>query len=87
MDNIGVGAWLPDGRPATKTALRKALADAPGTVRFNATAKVGPHIGKSFQGDAIPEGVRLNVVGPDPDTARVWYGNVTLGRNGRPRLD
>lgn len=86
MDNIGVGAQLSTGRPATKKALRDALTSAPETVRFDATAAVGAQVGQTFTGDAIPDGVRLNVVGPDPYTARNWYANVTRGRDGKPRL-
>lgn len=86
MDNIGVGALVNGERPPTKKALREALANAPTTVELDSTAAVGGHVGKTFRGDAIPEGVRLNVVGPDPYTARNWYANVTCGRDGKTRL-
>lgn len=86
MDNIGVGALVNGERPPTKKALREALTNAPATVELDSTAAVGAHIGETFRGDNIPDGVRLNVVGPDPYTARNWYANVTRGRDGKPRL-
>lgn len=86
MDNIGVGAWVNGERPRTKKALRDALTKAPATVLLESTAAVGAHIGKTFQGGEVPDGVRLNVAGPDPYSARNWFANVTRGRDGKPRL-
>jgi hypothetical protein len=86
VDNIGVGAFVNDVRPATKAALRVALRDNPETVTFDATAAIGPRVGEIYRGDDVPEGVRLNVVGPNPYNARAWYATIARGKDGRPRL-
>jgi hypothetical protein len=82
MSGIGVGAFIDGVRPASKKALREALRDAPATVRFDATAAVGPDVGTWFTGDALPEGRRLDVCGPDPYRARDWWANVELTDRG-----
>lgn len=78
MSGIGVGAFIDGERPKSKKALREALRDAPATVRFDATAAIGPDVGASFTGDKLPEGRRLDVTGPDPYRARDWWANVEL---------
>lgn len=85
MENINVGAFINNERPPSKAALKRALANDPAAVRFDATTAIGPRVGAEFTGDALPEGVRLVLVGPDPYQARNWYGNVEL-KNGAPRL-
>jgi hypothetical protein len=69
----------------TKTALRTALRDNPSAVLFESTEAIGGNAGATFRGDEIPEGVRLQVCGPDPYTSRKWYATAAL-KNGTPKL-
>lgn len=86
MEHINVGASIDGERPESKAALKRALADTPGKVWFDATTAIGPRVGARFNALDIPEGVVLNVTGPNPYTSRRWYGNATRGEDGRPRL-
>jgi hypothetical protein len=83
MAFINVGAYVNNARPASKAALKRAMKEAPETVRFDRTAAVGPDAGKpDIKGTEVPEGDTMVVVGPNPYTERKWYGNVKHGRNG-----
>ena len=60
----------------SKAAMKRAYeADANG-VTFESVQGLGPR----FYGhaDNVPAGTTLVVVGPDPERARNWYGNVKL---------
>lgn len=74
MSFINVGAYINGERPASKKALREALANAPESVRFDGTALLG----EQFNGppSTIPAGVKLSVAGPDPYTSRKWFATV-----------
>lgn len=79
MSFVNVGAFI-DGRNAeTKKVLREALANAPATVTFYATAMAEV---EQIKGDELPErlagGDKLTVVGPDPYHDRRWYAQVSL---------
>jgi hypothetical protein len=87
----GVGAMSPDGqRIPTKTALKRLLLGekksstepAPSEVLFDVTDLLGDYAGQTFRGDDLPEGVSLQVVGPDPQTKRIWYATVTRTEHG-----
>jgi len=87
MSGIDVGAKI-DGRDAkSKTELRDTLRDRPAAVEFYSTALVGEHVDKRFTGETLPEDVRLDVTGPNPYTARNWFGNVELTTRKGLRFD
>jgi hypothetical protein len=94
MTYINVGAKIDtetgDGTvpqyAKSKTALRTALKDNPSAVLFESTEALGPNEGKTFRGDEIPQGVRLQVCGPDPYTSRKWYATAELKPDGTPKL-
>lgn len=85
MSYINVGATDEFGRFfPTKAALKRAMAADPGKVTFYGTAQtLGPELGGAgtVDGNHVPEGVTLVVVGPDPERSRKWYGNVTRKGN------
>lgn len=72
IDTDGTGDY---DRPATKKALREALAANPGAVAVEATS----WFGNEYDGPAseMPEGVPVYVVGPDPHRRRNWYAVLT----------
>ncbi|MFJ1700443.1 hypothetical protein ACIOHC_36230 [Streptomyces sp. NPDC088252] len=76
MGYINVGAYIDGERPKTKKALTDALANNPGSVRFDRTSPLDGSDGKAIAGDAIPETDTLTVTGPDPYTSRKWYASV-----------
>lgn len=83
MAFVNVGAYVNNERCPSKAALKRALKEAPDTVRFDCTSAVGPDAGRAdIKGTEVPEGDTLVVVGPDPYTNRKWYGNVKIGKNG-----
>lgn len=86
MGYINVGAYVGGRRPASKAALKRALADAPETVEFDLTSPFNSVDGP-LTGVSIPAGVRLSVVGPDPFTKRSFYGTIALSeRTGKITL-
>jgi hypothetical protein len=59
----------------TKKALREAIVDDPASVQLYGTSDLGPQ----FEGETAadcPEGVKLQVAGPDPYTRRNWYATI-----------
>lgn len=74
---INCGAYIMGVRPKTKKALKEAMRDTPTKVLFDCTDAFGPNAGRRFDGDHVPPGATLVVVGPDPHTKRNWYANVT----------
>ena len=88
MSSINVGAYVDGDRCKTKTALKRALKEAPETVRFDVTAAVGEHAGKpDIVGNEIPADAKLSVCGPDPYTARNWWASVSIGQKGNIRVE
>ena len=84
MSFVNVGAWVRFDRPATKAALKRALADNPASVTFDPTSMF--HTGPSLYAvDDITDGVKLSVCGPDPETSRKWFVTVER-RNGKIRV-
>lgn len=83
---ISTGAYIGDQRPASKSALARALADPAlrSKVRFDVEAPEGSR----RSGEIIPataEDVgpsKLNVTGPDPDNNPTWWATVQVS-NGR----
>lgn len=79
MSYVNVGATVSGRRPASKKALREALASAPETVEFDSTAMMGPRAGDTIKATAADIGsYSLSVVGPDPYTRRDWYATVEV---------
>jgi hypothetical protein len=59
----------------TKKALREAIVDDPASVLLYGTSPLGAQ----FEGETAadcPEGVKLQVVGPDPYSRRNWYATI-----------
>ena len=69
------GADFPG--PKTKTALKKAIKDEPGTVGLYNTSMFGGYTGPASE---LPEGSSFNVVGPDPERSRIWYATVKMNK-------
>ncbi len=76
MAYVNVGAFVDGKRPATKKALREAMASDPSSVSFDTTSP--------FDGGRVihpaTEAFReiLQVTGPDPFTSRKWYASVKI---------
>lgn len=91
MTYINVGARLDTGsgappRITTKKALRDALRDNPGDVRFDNTHyPVADWQQKVYRADELPEGIKFSVCGPDPYTDRKWFATVQL-KDGQPKV-
>jgi hypothetical protein len=77
MSYVNVGAYVDGKRPATKAALKRALAENPASVEFDGTSPLGPQY-SDLSGVNVPEGVSLTVVGPDPFTSRKFYATVKI---------
>lgn len=75
MKHINAGVWVGGMRPASKTAVQRAIA-AGEDIRFDVTSafNTGPVF---YRLSEIPEGTVLDIVGPDPYTKRSWYGTAT----------
>jgi hypothetical protein len=78
MSYINCGAVTAGGALfPTKAELRRWLADKPTRVVFLGTTPLGETLpGGSCTGTTVPEGVKLLVVGPDPQRSRKWYATV-----------
>lgn len=81
MSYVNCGAYIAGRRAPSKKALKIALADAPDRVAFDPTSMFGSQ--GIIRGDAVPEGVSLQVVGPDPYAKRSWYATVKIAASGR----
>lgn len=77
MSYVNCGAYVDGKRPATKAALKRALAENPAGVEFDGTSPMGPQF-SDMSGVNVPEGMSLSVVGPDPFTKRNWYATVKV---------
>ncbi len=64
----------------TKSALKIAVKSDPSAVYFYCTSPLG----QTFNGKVsdMPEGVTLQVVGPDPYNNRSWYASIKRGPRG-----
>lgn len=77
MTYINVGANVNGNVPIkTKASLRLLMVTMPEIVSFYGTSEMGPYGKSVFMGDNLPKGYKLQVVGPDPYTKRVWYATV-----------
>lgn len=74
------GAYVGSDRPATKKALREAIAADPSRVTFEATSLFGDEY--DGPADGLPDGVTVYVTGPDPYRRRNWYAAVQRGKGG-----
>lgn len=82
MSYVNTGAYVHNRRPASKKALREAIA-AGVPVWFDGTDAFTPG---NYAPDDIPVGVKLSVVGPDPYTKRSWYATVTRDASGKVKV-
>lgn len=76
MTFVNVGAQIDNRDAPSKRALKIALAEAPERVSFYTTSAFAPT--DSFDGEHIPAGVSLTVVGPNPYTSRKFYATVKI---------
>lgn len=85
--SMNLGAFIDGARPASKAAVKRALADGASAVSFDNTAAFGPHAGCTFNANDLPDGQHY-LVGPDPYTRRNFYGQVIVSHdaNGTPVL-
>lgn len=69
------GIFVKGARPASKKAVKEAIAADPSRVRLEATS----WFGDEFDGPVsdAPDG-RYSFVGPDPHTSRKFYGTITV---------
>jgi hypothetical protein len=69
------GIWVAGRRPTTKKAIKEAVATDPSRVEVEATS----FFGNEYEGPAteMPEGKTIYFVGPDPHTARKFYGQLS----------
>ena len=74
MAYINGGVEMPHN--VSKKALKEAVQADPSKVFFYSTSPLGA----TYDGylDKMPEGVTLQVTGPDPFKARKWYASVKL---------
>jgi hypothetical protein len=77
------GIYVNGQRPKSKRAIKEALAADPRNVLIEATSVFG----NEWQGRAadMPEGMRVNFVGPCPHTSRKFYGTISKA-GGRLRV-
>lgn len=64
----------------SKAAMKRALEADPSRVFFTSVALLGPQWSGTAQEFLTggPENTKLTVVGPDPYTARNWYGTIEV---------
>lgn len=74
------GLFINGRRPASKKAVKEAVATAPETVRVECTSMFPG----GFDGlvTELPRGKKVTFVGPDPYTKRNFYGTIAHGPNG-----
>ena len=94
MSYVNVGAFVNGARPASKKALKEAVAawnasptEAP-SLRFDSTAMMGPLAGEDITAAQVAgehSGYTFQVVGPDPYRKRNWYASVTA-RGGKLKV-
>lgn len=77
------GIWIDGKAPASKAAIKRALASQEMAVEFFNTSAFGPDSGRVYSVDCvtgtptIPDGTHA-IVGPDPYTKRNFYGTLTV---------
>lgn len=69
------GIFVNGQRPRSKKQIKEAVAANPGSVAIEATSMFGNEYGGPA--DQAPEGQTVYFVGPDPYTARNFYGQIT----------
>lgn len=86
MSYVTAGAQDREGnRFPSKKALKAALAASPSEVMFDVTDMFHPELPGLLCADSIPEGVKVQVAGPDPYTKRNWFASIVPAANG-PKL-
>lgn len=68
------GALFP-----SKAAIRRAWEADPNSVTFQSVQGLGGHFyGPVLGPESLPDGLKLTVVGPDPEVLRNYYGTVEV---------
>lgn len=67
------GIFIKGRRPATKKAIKDAVAADPSSVEVESTSFFGGWSGSVAD---LPVGTRIDFVGPDPRTKRNFYGSL-----------
>ena len=87
LPSNGYGVWLHDGkewrRPQSKKQVAQVMEDAPTAIRFQSTSL--HHQAHTLYGHELiqrirDEGIRLQFVGPNPETDRRFFGTVLMSR-------
>lgn len=73
------GIFINGQRPKSKKAVKEAIATAPETVLVECTSMFPGFGGYVTQ---LPDGKRIDFVGPDPYTKRNFYGTIVRTRDG-----
>jgi hypothetical protein len=76
--NCGANYTVSGGRIKTKGALKASLMLNPQMVLFYRTSLFESSITENITGASIPEGVTLQVCGPDPYANRKWHASVQI---------
>jgi hypothetical protein len=79
------GVFVDGKRPASKKAVKEAIADDPRRVHLEATS----FFGNEFDGLAseMPIDKMVFFVGPDPERKRNFYGNIVRKADGRIKVE
>lgn len=79
--DAATGATFP-----SKAAMKRAIAADPRKVQFTSVPSLGPAWYGTAQefgwSERAKAGLKLTVVGPDPETSRKWYGTIEV-KNGK----
>lgn len=73
------GIYVGYNRPASKKAIKEAVADNPSKVRVEATSMFGNEYDGTVED--MPDNTSVTFVGPDPHTSRKFYGTITKRNN------
>jgi hypothetical protein len=77
------GIFINYRRPASKKAVKEAVAANPGSVQLEATSMLG----NEYEGpvDTAPSG-KYTFVGPDPYNKRSFYGTIVVKADGTVKV-
>ena len=73
------GIYVNEHRPASKKAIKEAVAADPASVEIESTSIFGGYSGPVTE---LPLGESVTFVGPDPYTSRKFYGTITRTAKG-----
>jgi len=76
------GLFIGNRRPASKKALKEAIAENPANVFVESTSSAFGFPSFSGSLDTLPAGTTVTFVGPDPYRDRRFYGTISRGARG-----